>query len=172
MMNSSSATSLSPASVSNVSTSIGLSSHDDLRHLNFTLRIAQKPDEKNFHLWHQHVELYINAYNLMEFVVCSRIPPNFLMTVLTIHVKSILHNQFGSWKIKCCCHGLNPHFWAKSFLVFLAALTLINCGIVCSVTFKNKRVQELINCVRLRWIIPQCKIIFSRSVPLLMPLLR
>lgn len=35
-------------------------------------------DEKNFHLWCQQVEPYINAHNLTEFVVCAQIPPQFL----------------------------------------------------------------------------------------------
>ncbi|KAI5440145.1 hypothetical protein KIW84_025479 [Lathyrus oleraceus] len=46
--------------------------------LNFSLKIAHKLDENNFHLWRQQVEPYINAHNLTEFVVCIRILPQFL----------------------------------------------------------------------------------------------
>ncbi|XP_058747095.1 uncharacterized protein LOC131620091 [Vicia villosa] len=55
-----------------------VSPSDDHRCLNFSLKILQKLDEKNFHLWCQQVESFINAHGLTAFVVCSKIPPQFL----------------------------------------------------------------------------------------------
>lgn len=49
----------------------------DLNRFQFSPKIAEKLDEKNFHLWRQQIESYFNAHNLMEFVVCSCIPPQF-----------------------------------------------------------------------------------------------
>jgi histone deacetylase 1/2 len=46
--------------------------------LKFALTISEKLGEKNFHLWRQQVEPYINAHNLIDFVVCTRIPPQFV----------------------------------------------------------------------------------------------
>ncbi|MCI46042.1 hypothetical protein A2U01_0067282, partial [Trifolium medium] len=46
--------------------------------LNFTLRITEKLTEKNFHLWRQQVEPYINAHGLDDFLVSPTIPPRFL----------------------------------------------------------------------------------------------
>lgn len=51
---------------------------DDSRRLQFSLKIAHKLDEKNFHLWRQQVEPYINAHSLTDLVVCTRIPPQFV----------------------------------------------------------------------------------------------
>lgn len=52
--------------------------NDELHRLNFSLKIAQKLDEKNFCLWRQQVEPYINAHNLADFIDCTRIPPQFI----------------------------------------------------------------------------------------------
>ncbi|KAI5415714.1 hypothetical protein KIW84_040938 [Lathyrus oleraceus] len=49
----------------------GIQSPPALRQ-NFT-----KLDEKNFHLWRQQIQPYINAHNLMDFV-CTWIPPQFI----------------------------------------------------------------------------------------------
>ncbi|CAJ2662267.1 unnamed protein product [Trifolium pratense] len=46
--------------------------------LKFALTISEKLSEKNFHLWRQQVEPYINAHNLTDFVVCTRILPQFV----------------------------------------------------------------------------------------------
>ncbi|KAK2354410.1 putative mitochondrial protein [Trifolium repens] len=46
--------------------------------LKFSLTISEKLGEKNFHLWRQQVEPYINAHNLIDFVVCTRVPPQFV----------------------------------------------------------------------------------------------
>ncbi|XP_058785037.1 uncharacterized protein LOC131659945 [Vicia villosa] len=51
---------------------------EDLHRFNFSLKLSQKLDEKNFHLWRQQVEPFINAHGLTEFVVCTRVPPRFL----------------------------------------------------------------------------------------------
>ena len=50
---------------------------DDSRRLHFSLKIVQKLDEKNFHLWRQQVEPYINAHDLTDLVVCARVPVKF-----------------------------------------------------------------------------------------------
>jgi histone deacetylase 1/2 len=46
--------------------------------LKFSLTISEKLSENNFHLWRQQVEPYINAHNLIDFVVCTRVPPQFV----------------------------------------------------------------------------------------------
>jgi len=46
--------------------------------LQFSLKISDKLNEDNFHLWHQQIEPFINAHNLTEFVVCPRIPMQFV----------------------------------------------------------------------------------------------
>jgi hypothetical protein len=46
--------------------------------LQFSLKISEKLNEDNFHLWRQQIEPYINAHNLTEFGVCSRVPPQFV----------------------------------------------------------------------------------------------
>lgn len=57
---------------------MAMAASGDLRHFQCSLKIALKLDEKNFHLWRQQVELYINAHNLTDLVVCTHIPPQFL----------------------------------------------------------------------------------------------
>jgi hypothetical protein len=42
------------------------------------LKILEKLNEDKFHLWYQQIKPYINADNLTEFVVCSRIPLHFV----------------------------------------------------------------------------------------------
>lgn len=51
---------------------------EESRRLQFSLKIAHKLDEKNFHLWCQQVEPYINSHDLTDLVVCTRVPPKFL----------------------------------------------------------------------------------------------
>jgi histone deacetylase 1/2 len=46
--------------------------------LNFTLRITEKLNEKNYHLWRQQVEPYINAHGLDDFLLTPSPPPMFL----------------------------------------------------------------------------------------------
>lgn len=70
---------VSPSASTNVSTATAPALptsyvNDDLCRLNFSLKIAQKLNEKNFHLWRQQVEPYIYAHNLTEFLVCSHVP--------------------------------------------------------------------------------------------------
>ena len=65
------------ASVSSPATPVAVV-NDESRRLHFSLKIAHKLDEKNFHLWRQQVEPYINAHNLTDLVVCTRIPSKFV----------------------------------------------------------------------------------------------
>jgi hypothetical protein len=51
---------------------------DSRSSLKFSLTISEKLGENNFHLWRQQVEPYINAHNLTDFVVCTRVPPQFV----------------------------------------------------------------------------------------------
>lgn len=53
-------------------------SMEDSTRLQFLLKIVQKLDEKNVHLWHQQTEPYINAQNLTEFMIYTRILPQFV----------------------------------------------------------------------------------------------
>jgi len=46
--------------------------------LHFSLKISEKLDENNFHLWRQQIEPYINAHNLTNLVVCPSISMEFL----------------------------------------------------------------------------------------------
>ncbi|MCI67684.1 hypothetical protein A2U01_0088943, partial [Trifolium medium] len=46
--------------------------------LQFSIKISEKLGEKNFHLWRQQVEPFINAHNLTDYVVCARAPPQFV----------------------------------------------------------------------------------------------
>ena len=68
----------SSARASLESTSVTSPMVDDSRRLHFSLNIMQKLDEKNFHLWCQQVELYINARDLTDLVVCARVPSKFV----------------------------------------------------------------------------------------------
>ncbi|KAI5426790.1 hypothetical protein KIW84_032280 [Lathyrus oleraceus] len=82
---SSPSTHLSDVPVSEVSKSL-----DDLTRFEFTLKIAHKLDEKNFHLWHQQIEPCINTHNLAEFVVCSRLRYEVTPVVSVIESKFCL----------------------------------------------------------------------------------
>jgi histone deacetylase 1/2 len=46
--------------------------------LNFTLRITEKLTEKNYHLWRQQVEPYVNAHGLDDLLLSPAPPPMFL----------------------------------------------------------------------------------------------
>jgi len=46
--------------------------------LAFSLKISEKLNEKNFLVWRQQVEPYINANNLDEFLVAPIVPSWFL----------------------------------------------------------------------------------------------
>jgi hypothetical protein len=69
----------SPPPHSSVSGGVGTSIATVESHkLQFSLKITEKLNEDNFPLWRQQIEPYINAHNLTEFVVCPRVPPQFL----------------------------------------------------------------------------------------------
>jgi histone deacetylase 1/2 len=70
--------------------------HSDRSNLNFTLRITEKLSEKNFHLWRQQVEPYINAHDLDEFLRPSAIPPRFLNN--DDRAAAILNPAFRKWR--------------------------------------------------------------------------
>lgn len=70
-------------------------------HLHFSLKIMQKLKENNFRMWLQQVEPYIKAHNLTNLVVCTKIPPHFLMMKLAILVLLILSSHGGFKIIKC-----------------------------------------------------------------------
>ncbi|MCI34309.1 retrovirus-related Pol polyprotein from transposon TNT 1-94, partial [Trifolium medium] len=44
----------------------------------FSLKISEKLTDDNFPLWRQQIEPYINVHNLTEFIVCPKIPPQYL----------------------------------------------------------------------------------------------
>jgi hypothetical protein len=64
--------------------------------LNFTLRITEKLNETNFHLWRQQVEPYINAHGLNDFLGSSTIPPRFLNA--TDHATATLNPAYRKWR--------------------------------------------------------------------------
>ncbi|PNX63166.1 hypothetical protein L195_g053367, partial [Trifolium pratense] len=66
--------------------------------LNFTLRITEKLNETNFHLWRQQVEPYINAQGLDEFLGSSTAPPRFLNA--TDHATATLNPAYRKWHQK------------------------------------------------------------------------
>ncbi|MCI64758.1 hypothetical protein A2U01_0086016, partial [Trifolium medium] len=64
--------------------------------LNFTLRITEKLNETNFHLWRQQVEPYINAHGLDEFLGPSIVPPRFLTAI--DHATATLNPAYRKWR--------------------------------------------------------------------------
>ncbi|MCI27386.1 hypothetical protein A2U01_0048584, partial [Trifolium medium] len=64
--------------------------------LSFTLRVIEKLGEKNFHLWRQQVEPYINAHDLDDFLVAPQIPPRFLTE--TDRVTATLNPKYSQWR--------------------------------------------------------------------------
>ncbi|XP_058726500.1 uncharacterized protein LOC131597854 [Vicia villosa] len=60
---------LSSSSHPTSSTTAQLKSMDDSIRLQLFLKITQKLDEKNFHLWHQQIEPYINAHGLTDVIL-------------------------------------------------------------------------------------------------------
>lgn len=87
-------------------------------HLYFSLKIAQKVDEKNFHLWRQHVEAYINAHDLTDLVVCARVLPWFLDDDARRSGTLNLVYFYVPKRIKCYSRGFDPHYRVKFFLKF------------------------------------------------------
>jgi hypothetical protein len=64
--------------------------------LHFTLRITEKLGEKNFHLWRQQVEPYINAHDLDDLLVSPQIPPMFLNE--TDRLTATLNPAYRQWR--------------------------------------------------------------------------
>jgi hypothetical protein len=64
--------------------------------LHFTLRISEKLGEKNFHLWRQQVEPYINAHDLDDLLVSPQIPPMFLND--TDRITATLNPAYRQWR--------------------------------------------------------------------------
>ncbi|PNY08092.1 histone deacetylase [Trifolium pratense] len=64
--------------------------------LNFTLRITEKLNEKNFHLWRQQVEPYINAHGLDDLLASPSIPPRFLNE--TDRTTATLNPAYRKWR--------------------------------------------------------------------------
>ncbi|KAK2454628.1 putative mitochondrial protein [Trifolium repens] len=64
--------------------------------LHFTLRITEKLGEKNFHLWRQQVEPYINAHDLDDLLVSPQIPPMFLTE--TDRITASLNPAYRQWR--------------------------------------------------------------------------
>ena len=68
----------SSSTTAHVSSSSSAVVLDESRRLQFTLKITTKLDSKDFYLWRQQVEPYINAHNLTDLVLSLQIPPEFL----------------------------------------------------------------------------------------------
>ncbi|MCI09024.1 retrovirus-related pol polyprotein from transposon TNT 1-94, partial [Trifolium medium] len=66
--------------------------------LTFSLKISEKLNEKNFHMWRQQVEPFINAHNLDDFLVSPAIPPRFLTA--DDHATATLNPEFRKWRQK------------------------------------------------------------------------
>jgi histone deacetylase 1/2 len=66
--------------------------------LSFHLRITEKLGEKNYHLWRQQVEPYINAHDLDDFLVSPQIPPMFLTEI--DRTTATLNPKYRQWRKK------------------------------------------------------------------------
>ncbi|PNX93215.1 retrovirus-related Pol polyprotein from transposon TNT 1-94, partial [Trifolium pratense] len=66
--------------------------------LTFSLKISEKLNEKNFHMWRQQVEPFINAHNLDDFLVSPVIPPRFLTA--DDHITATLNPEYRKWRQK------------------------------------------------------------------------
>jgi histone deacetylase 1/2 len=66
--------------------------------LTFSLKISEKLTEKNFHVWRQQVEPYINAHYLDDFLVSPEIPPRFLTAA--DHLTGTLNPVYRKWRQK------------------------------------------------------------------------
>jgi len=64
----------------------------------FTLKISEKLNEKNFLVWRQQVESYINTQNLDGFLVVPIIPFRFLTS--QDHATRTLNPEFRQWRLK------------------------------------------------------------------------
>ncbi|MCI49169.1 hypothetical protein A2U01_0070412, partial [Trifolium medium] len=63
--------------------------------LSFTLRITEKLNETNFHLWRQQVEP-INVHGLDDFLGSSTVPSRFLNA--TDHATTTLNPAYRKWR--------------------------------------------------------------------------
>ena len=66
--------------------------------LHFSLKISEKLDEENFHLWRQQIEPFINAHDLTHFVVCPEIPVQFLADEDRRSGK--VNPAYSSWRLR------------------------------------------------------------------------
>jgi hypothetical protein len=66
--------------------------------LTFSLKISEKLTEKNYHMWRQQVEPYINAHYLDDFLVSPAIPPRFLTA--DDHLTGNLNPAYRKWRQK------------------------------------------------------------------------
>jgi len=64
----------------------------------FSLKIFEKLNEKNFLVWRQQVEPYVNANNLDDFLTAPIIPPRFLTAQDRATGK--LNPEFRQWRLK------------------------------------------------------------------------
>lgn len=64
----------------------------------FSLKISEKLNEKNFLVWRQQVEPYINAHNLDDYLVAPIIPPRFLTA--QDRATGTLNPEFRQWRLK------------------------------------------------------------------------
>ncbi|GAU31266.1 hypothetical protein TSUD_153410 [Trifolium subterraneum] len=78
--------------------------------LSFHLRITEKLGEKNYHLWRQQVEPYINAHDLDDFLVSPQIPPMFRTEV--DRTTATLNPEYRQWRQK----DQMPFSWLQSTL--------------------------------------------------------
>jgi len=63
----------------------------------FALKISEKLTKKNFLLWRQQVEPYINAHNLDGFIVAPIVPPHFLTA--QDRATGTLNPAFRKWRL-------------------------------------------------------------------------
>jgi hypothetical protein len=60
------------------------------------LKILEKLNEDKFHFWREQIKPYINAHNLTEFVVCSRIPLQFVDD--ETRRSGMINPAYASWR--------------------------------------------------------------------------
>jgi len=122
----------------------------------FSLKISEKLNEKNFLIWRQQVEPYVNAHNLDDFLVSPVIPLRFL----TPHDRATrtLNPEFRQWRLKdqmllSCLHSTlsseilarvvgSSHvyeLWNRFIAYFHKQMFVLNCVLpyLITVLFRN-----------------------------------
>jgi len=118
-------TPLETAILTSYTVSISLFVHDQNSYgysFVIALKIYEKLNYKNFLVYHQQVELYINTHNLDDFLVLPLILSRFLTA--TDHTSGLLNPVNRQWRQK--------DLMLLSWLLFTLFSKVLACVIVCS----------------------------------------